>query len=80
MHAICGMFTPSAMRFCNQFRADLEHSLRRRLNLPTTERLDLYSLDGNRRVPAAERAEFRAFMRARLSKAGSDSVSPGVAR
>lgn len=77
---ICGMFMPSAMGFCNQFRADLEHSLRRRLNLPTTERLDLYSLDGNRRVPVAERAEFRAFMRARLSKAGSDSVPPGVAR
>jgi hypothetical protein len=77
---ICGMFMPGAIGFCNQFRADLEHSVRRRLNLPTTERLDLYSLDGNKRVPAAERAEFRAFLRARLSKAGADSVAPGVAR
>lgn len=77
---IYGMFMPRAIGFCNQFRADLEHSLRGRLNLPRTERIDLYSLDGNKRVPADERAEFRAFMRARLSKAGSDSVSPGVAR
>ncbi|KAI3593344.1 hypothetical protein D9X30_1654 (plasmid) [Cupriavidus sp. U2] len=77
---IYGMFMPNAIGFCNQFRADLEHSLRRRLNLPTTERPDLYRLEGNERVPAAERAEFRAFMRARLSKAGTDSVSPGVAR
>lgn len=77
---VYGMFMPNAIGFCNQFRADLEHSLRRRLNLPTTERPDLYRLEGNERVPAAERAEFRAFMRARLSKAGTDSVSPGVAR
>lgn len=78
--AIYGMFMPGAIGFCNQFRADLEHSLRRRLNLPTNARLDLYSLDGNKRVPAAERAEFRAFLRARLSKANSDSVAQGVAR
>ena len=77
---VYGMFMPNAIGFCNQFRADLEHSLRRRLNLPTTERPDLYRLEGNERVPAAERAEFRAFMRARLSKAGTESVSPGVAR
>ncbi|WP_066733031.1 hypothetical protein [Cupriavidus sp. D384] len=76
---IYGMFMPNAIGFCNQFRADLEHSLRRRLNLPTTERPDLYRLEGNERVPAAERAEFRSFLRARLSKSGADSVA-GVAR
>lgn len=77
---IYGMFMPNAIGFCNQFRADLEHVLCHRLNLPTTARVDLFSPDGTRRGPAAERAEFRSFLRTRLSKADTDTVSPGVVR
>lgn len=77
---ICGAFVPGAFGFCNQFRADWEHAVRRRLNLPTTERPILFRLEGNERLPSAEMAEFKAFLHARLRKVPDSGAAAGATR
>ncbi len=76
-----GALRPSAFGFCNQFRADWEHALRRRLNLPSSETPTLYGLDGNDRSAADEMGEYKAFLQARLGlKAARTDAAAGAAR
>lgn len=59
------LFAYRQFGFRNEFRAEWQHALRNRLNLPSTGDLSLHRMRGNESVPVRDGAEFRAFLRKR---------------
>lgn len=66
------LFAQRQFGYRNEFRAEWQHALRKRLNLPSTGELSLYRMQGNDAGPVRDGAEFRAFLgkRYRIGGAG----------